>query len=221
MGGCFSKGRISLQGNEEKEAIDEAKRLFSYENMVKFFLEEKVNPVMVDSKEIFGASIGDSVFITFGHMSTLKEKDVGWKMHISIDDKDMTNLARAWNLLKDIFIEEKLTVKVVYPNSKFYEDERQHGKQVTMYCFMSMSKKSEEWQKIFNCMEEILLANNIINNKFPSINKVIPGSKYLSYKNDDNGMGGYVASPTSYNQSNQPDPFLQAKIELRQLSLRS
>jgi hypothetical protein len=213
MGACFSKKAISLQNTEEGKAIDEAKKLFTYENMIKFLLEEKVDPVMTDSQQVFGASIDQSTFIRFGYLNILKDSDVGWKMHISVDDRDIANIAKAWNLLKDIFIDEKLIVKVVRPHSNFYKDDSQHGKQVTMYVYMSMPKELDEWKRIFNTIEEILSTNNILNNKFPPFNKPLLGSKYLSYRNDDKGDGTYIASPNNYNPSNQIDPFQQIELQ--------
>ena len=62
-------------------------------------------------------------------------------MHISVDDRDIVNIAKAWNVLKDIFTDEKLNMKVVRPHSNFYKDDSQYGKQVTMYVYMSILKE--------------------------------------------------------------------------------
>lgn len=200
---------------EEPAFIEDPKEQFTYENMIENFIKMK--------KSIFGHARGDfaavrlpgSQFITFGYQQQECETEVGWKAHISINDEDKINLAKAWNTVKDIFIDEQLIVKVVVPNADLYKDKLQCGKQVTIYCHKTPDKN---WEDIFRNIENALSDADIQPSLFSSSDKPIPGSTFLSYRNDDNGKGRYIASESNYNPGNHDDIF--GNIELQSRGIR-
>jgi hypothetical protein len=211
MGICSSKEAEDKEDELTEADIDKIKAIFTYENMVQYLIEQKTYPVMYDEKKKFGASV-ERAFIGFGYMDNIKESDVGWKAHIAIDDSDKTNLANAWNVVKDIFIEEKLLTKVVNPSANFFKDESQCGKQITIYCFVS---PNVDWERVFNKIEDALFNANINNHKFSPGEKEIPGSRYLSYRNDSDKDGNYVYSSNDYNPAGFSDPFQNIELEPR------
>jgi hypothetical protein len=212
LGTCIS--RISTPA-EEKEIelvtsdIDELNQLFTYENVVDFLIEKK-KPILYDKKQLFGARI-EREFIEFGYIGD-KQADAGWKAHLAIDDKDKSNLSRAWNILKNIFIEEKLHVKVVQPKADFFKDPYQFGKQITIYCY---NTPNADWRNIFAKIESALLHANIREFTFDKIDRPLPGSKYITYCNDSDELGNYIPAEkrTSYNTGNFEDPFINFNLE--------
>jgi len=58
----------------------------------------------------------------------------GWKLHIAIEDRTEGNVDKAWNMIKDILIEQRIsTSKVIKPKVSFANDTTQCGKQITIY----------------------------------------------------------------------------------------
>jgi hypothetical protein len=122
------------------------------------------------------------------------------------------NIEKAFNILKDIIIDERITCKVTKPNCGFYTDDIQHGKQITIYCCANPEK---EWENIFKHIEEALLEGNIEGDISAKGDKQIEGSLYISYRNDNRGDDTYIDSEEAgfnYNHGNFPDPFLQFDI---------
>lgn len=117
----------------------------------------------------------------------------GWKFHISINDNrgKLDNLAKAWDLIKDILIKHKVQAfKVVIPNALFAEgDEKkqQYGKQITIHQYQDeRANQPDFWQKVLQEIESQLQLANI--EPDPNANKNhdfnIEGSRYISYRND-------------------------------------
>jgi hypothetical protein len=199
----------------ESVFIQDPKEQFTYENMVENFIVMK-RPILGNIHGEFAAArLPGSIFINFGYQDSQKEHDVGWKAHISIDDSDKENLAKAWNLVKDILIDEQLVAKVVLPHADFYKDPDQCGKQITIYCHMTPEKN---WEDVFHKIENALSVEDIQDSEFSSSDRPLPGSVFLSYRNDDNGRGEYIASDNDYNPANHDDIF--ANIELQPRGVR-
>lgn len=212
MGKCFSKEATTENSQEEKEEnlnLEEIKEIFKYENMVKSLITDH-SSYLVDEHKEFGASKSENVFFRFGYMHEVIEKEVGWKVHISINDSDKKNLAKAWDVVEEILIEEKLQAKIVMPDADFYKDSQQCGKQITIYCHMTFNRN---WESIFNRIEDSLYKAEIQSGEFSPGDRQIPESNYLSYRNDDNGHGKYISSNSDYNPSRQSDPFINFSLE--------
>ncbi|HVY53223.1 MAG TPA: hypothetical protein VHA13_01750 [Gammaproteobacteria bacterium] len=159
--------------------VEDPKEQFTYGNFISNFIEEK-EAVLGSSHGEFAASRAPgSLFINFGCQDIITNNVVGWKAHISVDDSDIENLARAWDAIKDIFIDEKLVTKVVIPNAGFYKDPVQFGKQITIYCHATPER---DWQDVFNRIENALAIEDIKTNGFSPSDKAIIGSKFISYR---------------------------------------
>lgn len=202
---------------KEPAFFEEPKELFTYER-----LKQRL---IIEGKPILGSRYGDfaagripnSVFISFGYKDNETEINVGWKAHISIDDSDKENLAKAWDLVKDVIIDEKLVSKVVVPDANFYNDPVQCGKQITIYCHMTPAK---DWEDIFHRIENALCVEDIKASTFSPSDKPLPGSAFLSYRNDDNGNGNYIASDHDYNPASHDDIFDNIQIQPRGVRFR-
>lgn len=156
----------------------------------------------------------DKNFITFGYVKGgrgQKRVDVGWKIHVSIDDSDMSNLAKGWNVILPILIEHKINCTKVA--NKQCTDEDNFGKQITIYQFKDPDK---EWQAILTEITQALKDNDVKSGRRPLLtsSKLIPGSNYLSYRHDGDSKGKYIRSDKakSYNENGLIDP--NDKIEI-------
>lgn len=154
-------------------------------------------------------------FIEFGYsLLTDEEKqnpadvsNVGWKVHLSIDDSNKVNLAMGFDLIKDIVIDEQLTCKVVMPIADFYLDIERNGRQITIYDCGNVNK---DWENILNRMENSLIENGINFTHTPPGDRPIQGSLIISYRNDDDGTGNYISAKDAnynYNYCGAEDPL--------------
>lgn len=144
----------------------------------------------------------------------------GWKLHIAIDDVIPGNVARAWNIIKDILIEERIsTSKVIKPGESFVDDVTQCGKQITIYQFFNPERN---WGVIINEIEGRLLSAGIVPApEFSPTDRPIIGSRYITYRNDLSENGRFVIDSrkamsyqesTRFNPFNRPDPFANIRI---------
>lgn len=191
----------------------EAKTTFSYEELERQLVNER-KLFIYDSHKVFTA-IRTGDFIEFGYslLSNAEKNNsdiatnVGWKVHLSIDDSDKENLRRGFNLIKDIVIDEKLTCKVVQPTANFYQDQDRNGRQITIYCADDLDR---DWQNILNSMEDLLIQEEILFTQVAPGDRPIQGSLIMGYRNDDNGDGEYISAEDTnydYNYCNADDPL--------------
>ena len=143
--------------------------------------------VETDFQVIFSEA---SAFIDFYCNDFKDNATAGWKLHIAVDD-EYNNLAAAWNLVKDILIGYRIPhSKVVKPNVQLSTDKLQHGKQITIYIPEADDLIKElDWALIVYKIELSLRSYKgvgITTEKlgFSPSDKAIPGSKYISYRND-------------------------------------
>ena len=148
----------------------------------------------------------------------------GWKLHVAIDDRNSNNVARAWDLIVDILIEQRICEsKVIKPDVLFWNDASQCGKQITIYQFYNPSR---DWNRIINQIESRLRTGDdyseIPRGRFSPTDRPIPESRYISYRNDLSQNGEYAMTVFEtmrfpehirYNSFNRPNPFANIVIQ--------
>lgn len=117
--------------------------------------------------------------------------DFGLKFHVSVDDEDFENVAKAWNLIKDILISYKVTTaKVIERGKRLAElNPKQRGKQITMYQFRDTGLN---WQEIIREITRILTENEIKPGYAPPSDNPVPGTNYVYYRTDLSVDGKYL-----------------------------
>lgn len=149
-------------------------------------------------------------------------KKYGWKFHISIDNSDQNNMAKAWEVVRDILIKHKIAnAKCVRPGYQLGEDQR--GKEITLYAFNEapgQGVSAGRWQAILQEITNGLAVAGVRPGEPPRGDLTIPGSTYCSYRNDENAGGGYsdvhnAQAPNPYKNMviSQQGPHLEMKTE--------
>jgi hypothetical protein len=149
--------------------------------------------------------------------AALSEKDVGWKLHISINDKGLANLIKGWNLVKNILIDNEIkTFKVIKPNQNLCDDAIQCGKQITIYQFRD-ERTLQFWQELIEKIEAELTQAGVEPDKKAPIDEPIFESHFFSYRSDEGESGKYISSKDakSFNPSNKLDPFSKLNEALK------
>jgi hypothetical protein len=193
----------------------ESKTTFSYEELEKQLINgSKPKLIIYDSDKVFSAmKIG--AFIEFGYSLLSNEEknnrdiitNVGWKVHLSINDSDKENLRRGYNIIKDIVIDERLTCKVVQPTADFYQDKDRNGRQITIYCAGDLER---DWENILNRMENLLIQEGVDFTHVAPGDRPNQGSLIIGYRNDNNGEGECISAEDAnynYNYCNADDPL--------------
>lgn len=195
--------------------LDDVKAIFTYSTISK-------SKFIVDPSASFSSSINDKSFINFGYVGDnpavlpppgASSIHSGWKLHLAIYDADGDNVAKAWDALKDILINYRIAEsKVIKPGISFSQDPIQYGKQITIYQFYNPNR---DWARIVNEIETALRLNDIRPAACSPSDKRIPGSNYISYRNDldkDNksNLDAKAAMKTScpYNPFSREDPLI-------------
>ena len=180
--------------NSEKGEVPNKK--FSYENYKKrgekhFFVKKSYFDLKVE-----WTGYPKSGFYWLQYSMPQESKPVlipfGYKFHIGVNDSEGSedNLARAWDLIKDIMIKHDITrCKVVGPEGHFSTNdaEKQYGKQITIYATEDPRRDDIGfWQDILQEVESALIANDIAPdpNSERNTEPTIDGSQYTRYRND-------------------------------------
>ncbi|MGA2655655.1 MAG: hypothetical protein ABSF18_06720 [Gammaproteobacteria bacterium] len=129
----------------------------------------------------------------------IPEQEYGWKMHIGIDDATPGNLKLGWETILPILQAKGIKLgKIVNINSTRYtpyanNNPKQCGKQMTIYCFKqgNVVEMEQFWRECFTEITHALRANNVRCAPLSPSDMPVPGSEYISYRNDSDGMGGY------------------------------
>ncbi|MEA2076880.1 MAG: hypothetical protein U9O95_02565 [Candidatus Marinimicrobia bacterium] len=146
----------------------------------------------------------------------------GWKLHIAIDDKNPENIVKAWDIIKDILIDQRIAeAKVIKPGVSFASDVTQCGKQITIYQFFNPER---DWNAIIHEIELRLMRAEIHAGQFSPTDKPVTGSMYITYRNDLSEDSGHIIDSGKtmgfpedkrYNPFERPDPFVDIKIQLQ------
>lgn len=202
--------------------IEASRVLFTYENMISRIL------LSDEPHDTFGSQIDPvKAFINFGYIgrnpaykSVIKGVPGGWKLHVAICDTVVGNVARAWNAIKDILIEQRIAEsKIIKPGVSFAHNLEQSGKQITIYQYYNPER---DWDMIINQIEQRLRMAQILPATFSPTDKRISGSAYISYRNDLSRSGKQVLSASEvmpfpedkrYNPFGYPDPFSSIVIK--------
>jgi len=184
---------------------------FSYENLlVKNYALDKNNNIEASYVPING----EFFLLNYHDKSLITQPDMprhGWKLAISVDDteKDVmnsnnvaysSNLAKAWNITKDILLKNGIRkMKVIHPNStplreqfgKLLDaDGREQlvkgieaGKQIVVYVSTHPEKSAVDWQVIMTEITELFLTNGIKPDVLPLHgSNYFANNKYFSYR---------------------------------------
>ena len=206
-------------------AIDPKTR-FSYIEIVK---ADRLIITDLKSNGRFGSRNDDEDFVYFGFIKGV-DTTLGWKAHITIDDSDdegfepsetccepgitySNNLANAWEIIKNIAIEEQIiSLKIVKPDKKFATKDPEHcGKQITIYCGYQLRPETMQqdilyWQRIFTQISHELAQAGIRPAPHVPGELEVRGSSYITYRNDNDGNGQYYQGDNP-NPANMPNPF--------------
>jgi hypothetical protein len=140
----------------------------------------------------------------------------GWKFRVSCSE---AHVARAWDIVVDTMMTNSAFVtaaKVVTPfGAKTFSDSEhgQAGKMVTIYMHDGMPPEA-----VMNMMRVIdarLNAAKILTGCPVKGDRAVPGSRYLSYRNDRSDDGEYIPAKANaglspeqrYNPFGYPDPY--------------
>jgi hypothetical protein len=112
-----------------------------------------------------------------------KTEKNGLKFHVNIDPND---LERVWPKLLDIFLVYQVDYfKVVRPDLfEQADDDRYTGKQITIYTYANKEKSVDAWYEIIKVIEKMLIAEGCQPGRLHPANKMIMGSRFISYRND-------------------------------------
>jgi len=213
---------VVLSGNphslfQASSDLEQAKERFIYERI------SAVTNLVSDDNCFYSHIDSGTAFIGFGYVGedphftppaeTLiegKAPSGGWKLHLAIDDTIPGNVAKAWNAIKDILIEERIVeCKVIKKELSFARDMDQCGKQITIYQFFNPNR---DWGKIINQIECALLRNDVRPGRFSPGDQPIQGSRFISYRNDLSSNRTCSIRPReargNYNPYGHPDPFI-------------
>jgi hypothetical protein len=119
------------------------------------------------------------------------ERAHGWKLHVSIDDNDPTNIENGWNIIKDILIKYRIyyskIVRQDHQMEKGINDEsigEQRGKQITIYTSYQPNKPLDYWKKLAEEITYALAEHQIKPSYRPGSDIPVTGSNYVSYRCD-------------------------------------
>lgn len=136
---------------------------FSYDELRDVF-ENKKTPFHHNEEASVIANISDNKCFYELHCISTKEKydkkiNEGWKFHVSLGT-DENNIKKAWDIIKDIVIEENLgAIKVVRSGKEMTGD--QQGKEITIYTWVNVNKTPENWVDIMSKVTTKLHENRI------------------------------------------------------------
>ncbi|OGT21661.1 MAG: hypothetical protein A3C55_01945 [Gammaproteobacteria bacterium RIFCSPHIGHO2_02_FULL_42_13] len=127
-----------------------------------------------------------------------KRTNAGWKFHVSVDDMVEGNLAKAWNIIVDVLIDNKIyQSKVLRRNIHLSDGDlkesdkdlrfAERGKQIVIYAYDDELKKP--WDEILQKIAQGLVDADIQPSYPPPYDRPVSGSYYISYRNDANGAG--------------------------------
>lgn len=177
---------------------------FNYEN-----INEKK---FVFENDIFCTKQGS--YLVIGNFSSETEDEhqadnLGWKFHLSFDDRTPKNIAKGWEvLLKNLFELPMIHMKVSVKNKKLTGPSE--GKQITIYAF-SYKYSPEDWKAILSKIEVDLMKFDVKPGKQPPHTKKILGSQYITYRNDKDANGKYCRD--KFNEANEPDGFKNINLQ--------
>lgn len=110
---------------------------------------------------------------------------LGWKLHILITPESMS---RVWDKLFPLFRCEGInSFKIRHPH--FNADSH---KEVTIYQFANPEKSENDWHDFVRKIEKIMVDESCQPGSLPPANKMIVGSKFISYRNDSHVDGTYI-----------------------------
>ena len=120
-----------------------------------------------------------------------KEVNNGWKFHVSLDDEDFANVARGWDIIKDVLIKHMVaTFKVVREGQRIADlSPKQRGKQITIYQFRD---PRFNWQEIIAEITRTLTKERIKPGYAPPSDNPVPGTNYVYYRTDLSADGKYL-----------------------------
>lgn len=127
---------------------------FNYESLVKALLTDKdfiesSDKLLFASRDIEpGGQAKDFYVLSFNDSMKMRNKspDARWKFHISLNDEIEGNIARGWNVFKNVMIQYKIGMtKVVIPSIKISKTTGQTGKQITIYTWYNKNITLKQW----------------------------------------------------------------------------
>lgn len=141
----------------------------------------------------------------------------GWKFHVSFHPDDME---RAWSLASEHLMKKEIGLfKVTGPEltQRFSEEGyRQAGKFLTVY----ETGDAQNVAETLGELEQIFTRNGIRPGPDVQHDRKVPGSRYLSYRNDKSAQGHYLDSrelenapaDKAFNVGGHPDPWQMFRV---------
>lgn len=138
----------------------------------------------------------------------------GWKCHVSFHPDDME---QAWSLAAEHLMKKDIGLfKVTGPRltERFgQEGDKQAGKFITVY----ETGDAQNIAETLGELEQIFAEHGIRPGPDVQGDRKVPGSRFLSYRNDKDANGQYVSGPAApgeptHNRSGQSDPWQGFRI---------
>lgn len=137
-------------------------------------------------------------------------QDSGWKFRLSVHPDDVKT---AWNIAVDVLVNDKQAIhvaKVAQPTTiqRLSEpDHPQAGKMITIYTTEGVAP--DHYKNLMQSIETRLHAAGIRPGLEVSGDRKVPGSGFVSYRNDKSPSGAYQAASanTAVNDAQKYNPF--------------
>jgi hypothetical protein len=212
-----SKDKAAAEAQVKK--ITDPFQAFSYRMLNK---DQKQSINSAGYASIYTQGFFQLVDMTINDNNLERDSQNGWKFQISLDEDDSelpgSNLEKGWDIvLKHIINNRIYHTKVVPQGVSLHKEKRdvegfERGKQITIYAHRDI-KNSEEWKRILQEINDDLVTAQIIPSfRPPSSSKAIPGSNYITYRNDLGSDGSYDVS-AKFNNGDHLDPYADIMLE--------
>ena len=168
-----------------------------------------------------GTDVSSIAFECVMSAASLSTAGTAWKLQIAIDDHDPVNIARGWEIVKDILIQHEIALSKVVRSQFIPLSALEKGKQITIYSGFNPLKL---WEEIIYQITYTLAENHVVPGQPSSHCRQIPGSNYVWYRNDFDPVakGHYLSGEIAqrfppaqrYNPSGYQDPYLEFRVVL-------
>lgn len=174
----------------------------AWDSLLPIFIENKIKMVKVrNSKKILDLELEDVESRLVGLKNELEKENLDGTFREELEE----NIVSAIEKRKQLFLEKENA------NGRNDNKQEQIGKEITIYALFEPIEK--DWQKILTDIENKLLENDVDFSERPEYNNEIKGSRYLSYRNDDNGEGKYKPAILETEiQEDTESPFVAIEI---------
>lgn len=141
---------------------------------------------------------GDALAVTFpeskyiglfqrplpGSQAELRNR-VGWVFYVSLKDEASENVAKGWDVLKDLFLEFHVTFVLVTKQGHRLESDLDRGKQISIYHFLSSKNPPIDLKTFLTSIEGKLTDADVLPGDQATNTKPVSGSRFITYHDNE------------------------------------